>query len=215
MHPELAAEWTVAQALEDHLEANDWTAPWYRPSGDAALVALEAEADAHVDPADPDGTFGLDPSLRLADGRRVYVRFDLSQVGAPLHRAKLSLLAEPDAGLPPLDVSTAAPAPWEEAAISWSNAPAPVAPALGQAPAWSRGAAWAFDATAAVAAALASGSESITFVLAPPQPAATDNRLLARESGEPPRLILILDEPGGLGPIFVDRFETGDTWPWR
>lgn len=79
----------------------------------------------------------------------------------------------------------------------------------------SRGGAWALDATAAVVAALSSGLGSITFALETPQPVAGPRLLLARESGEPPRLILTLDEPGGLGPIFVDQFETGDTWPWQ
>jgi hypothetical protein len=218
VHPSLTAEWTVAQALEAFLATSDWTAPWYRPTGAAAIaaiVALDAEADAHVDPADPEGTFGLEPLLRLDGGRRVYLRFDLSEVSAPLLRAKLSLLADPESGPPPIDVSAVAPLPWEEATISWSSAPSPLAPALGQPPGWSRGGAWAFDATAAVAVALSSGGGSITFALETPQPVAGPRSLLARESGEPPRLILTLDEPGGQNPIFVDRFETGDTWPWH
>jgi hypothetical protein len=221
VHPGPTAEWTVAHALEDHLATSDWTAPWYRPAGAAALVALvaldtlDAVADAHVDPADPDGAFGLEPSLRLDGGRRVYARFDLSEVSAPLLRAKLSLLADPESGSPPVDVFVAENSPWEEAKISWSTAPPPLAPALARTPGWSRGGAWALDATAAVAAALASAAGSITFVLETIQPIAGPRSLRARESAEPPRLILTLDEPGGASPIFVDRFETGDTWPWQ
>ena len=214
VHPGPTAEWTVAQALASHLVANAWTAPWYRGEGDATLLALDAAADAHVDPAVPDGTFGLEPLLRLDGARRVYARFDLAAVEAPLLRAKLSFLADPEAGLPPTDAFAVAPEAWSEATIAWNNAPTPLLPALARVSTFSRGGAWALDVTAHVAAALAAGADAISFALATPAPVVGPRAALAREAGEPPRLVLALGAPRPREPIFVGRFESGDTWPW-
>ena len=215
IHPAPTAEWKVASRLDAHFDSHPLAAGWYAPPDDSALARLDAVADAEVDPAQPETNFGAAPTLRLDGGRRVYVRFDLSAVASPLLRAKLSLLVDAQAAVPPSRVYALGAVAWEELEITWSTAP-PLPPApVAETPSWSRGSAPGIDVTAAVAAALAAGAGAVTFALDTPAPAGPAAPLSARESGEPPRLVLTLDAPGAPPPIFVDGFETGDFWLWR
>ncbi len=215
IHPAPTAEWKMASLLDDHFGAHPLAAGWYAPPDASALERLDAVADAEVDPAQPESNFGAAPTLRLDGGRRVFVRFDLSQLQVPVLRAKLSLLVAADAGVSPGRVYMLGSVAWEELEITWSSAP-PLPPApVAETTSWSRGSAPGIDVTAAVVAALAAGQSAITFALDTPAPAGPPAPLYARESGEPPRLVLTLDASGAPAPLFVDGFETGDLWLWR
>jgi hypothetical protein len=208
-HPTLSGEIKVANLLRGFFGADANAAAWYGPGSGPAIVVRDAAGDAFVDNASPSTTHGLDPFLDLTGSRPVHVIFDLAGLpAAPLLRAKLTLIADANQGAGGGSVFRAAASGWDEATINAANAPAATGPALGSWQGWSRGAALGIDVTAAVAAALAGGDPSTGFILT--TPVMTNSRLLSREAGEPPRLVLVFDRGG----LFRDAFELGTAAAW-
>ncbi|MGE0639308.1 MAG: DNRLRE domain-containing protein [Thermoanaerobaculia bacterium] len=212
VHPSLPGEWTVATMLDRHFRENPLAASWFAPPDDAAMIALDASDDAQVDPAAPDTNFGLQDRLRLENNQRVYLRFDLAGLDAPVLRAKLSLLVDEDEAVNPLAVYAIPDTGWSETTLTWNNAPPLPPAAIAQAPAASPGASWSFDVTTEVQAAIAQGA--VSLAVAVPMVSAVPGSFLSRQTVDPPRLILTVDRPGDPAPIFVDAFETADFWPW-
>jgi hypothetical protein len=213
VHPAAPGEWTVAALLDRHFRQHPLAASWFATPDDAALQVLHATDDAHVDPASPASNHGHENRLRLEDGRRAYLRFDLSGVAHPVIRAKLSLLVDEAEDVPPAAVYAIADTSWSESVLTWNNAPPLPGAALAIVPSASPGAAWSLDVTAAVQAAIAQGA--ISFALALPVATTSPAPFLTRETTDAPRLILTVKTPGDPAPIFVDSFETADDWPWR
>ncbi|MEO7794777.1 MAG: DNRLRE domain-containing protein [Thermoanaerobaculia bacterium] len=215
VHPAPTGEWKVGGRLEDHFAGHPLAISWYPAPGDVALALRDAEADAEVDPAQPDANFGSSTQLRLDGGRRVFLRFDLSGVSAPVLRAKLSLLVDAIDLVPASRLYAIAETAWDEHTLTWNTAPPLPAVQLEQLTSWSRGAALGVDVTGAVQTALAGGATRVAFALATPSAIAGPAPLHSREGGEAPRLVLTLDAPGSLPPIFVDSLETGDLERWQ
>lgn len=215
IHPASTAEWKVAHQLDRHFASSPLATSWFSPPDASGWLALDAAADTTIDPGAPDTPDGAASALGLEGGRRIYLRFDLGTIAAPVARAKLSLLAAADTGIPGQRFWNLGGVVWDELSVTWNTAP-PLPPApFVVATGWSRGAALAVDVTAAVAAALDAGETSLTLAIDTPLPAGAPANLLARESGEPPRLLLVLESPGAAAPLFVDGFETGDLWRWQ
>ena len=212
VHPAPPGEWTVATLLDRHFHQHPLTAAWFAPPDDAALQVLDATDDAHVDPASPAANHGTENRLRLEDGRRVYLRFDLSGVDHPVLRAKLSLLVDEAEDVSPATVYAIADTSWSENGLTWNNAPPLPGAPLAVVPSASPGAAWSFDVTMAVQAAAAQGA--VAFALALPVATNSPTPFLSRQTPDAPRLILTVDTTGNPAPLFVDSFETADTWPW-
>ncbi len=215
VHPAPTAEWKVASLLDEHFAGHSLASGWFSPPDGTGLAIRDAAADAEVDPAQPDTNFGASTTLRLAAGRRVFVRFDLTGVPASVLRAKLSLLVDPEDGVPGSRLYAIVDSSWHENTITWSSAPSLPGSPLLQATGGSRGSALGLDVTSAVQAALTAGAVAVSFALDTSAPAAPPAPLLARESGEPPRLVLTVDALGAAVPLLVDGFETGDLWGWR
>lgn len=215
VHPAATAEWKVASLLGEHFAGHSLASGWFSPPDGTGIAIRDATADAEVDPAQPDTNFGASATLSLAEGRRIFVRFDLAGLPAPVLRAKLSWLVDPEDGIPGSRLYAIADSSWDEETITWSSAPPLPGSPLLQATGWSRGSAPGLDVTGAVQAALTAGAVAVSFALATPALAAPPAPLLARESGEPPRLVLTVDALGAAEPLFIDGFETGDLWGWR
>lgn len=208
-HPTLAGEVKVADLLRRFFGGDANAVLWYGPGVGPPVVVRDAVADAFVDNAAPGSTHGLEPVLDLTSSRPVHVRFDLGALpAASLVRAKLSLLADPDLGIGGGSVFLAASTAWDEATITASNAPPASGPALKTWSGWSRGAALSTDVTQAVQSAVAAGAPTIGFILT--SSVVMNSRLVAREGGEPPRLLLTFDG----GELFRDGFELGSDAAW-
>jgi hypothetical protein len=139
-----------------------------------------------VDSASPGLNTGGLPYLRtvgVASVGRAYVRFDASGLGgaAVLH-AKLSLrtLTEGRGAL-----RSSLGVAWDEATLTWANAPVVDAGSLGTIPSWSGDSTMCHDVTAYVAG---DADGVVTLVVEGADP--TVRRWQARESGEAPRLVL-------------------------
>lgn len=215
VHPAPTAEWKVASLLDEHFAGHTLARGWFAPPDGTGIVLRDAAADAEVDPAQPETNFGASTTLNLAEGRRIFVKFDLTGVVSPVLRAKLSWLGTPEDGVPGSRLYAIADSSWDENTITWSSAPPLPGSAVLQTTGWSRGSALGLDVTGAVQAALTAGAGAVSFALATPAPVASPAPLLARESGEPPRLVLTVGVVGAAVPLFIDGFETGDLWGWR
>lgn len=158
------------------------------PDGGVKVV-LEAIADAYLTSDLPGDTHGDAPWLRI-DGDPVWrsmVRFDLSGLpkAASIRRVVLNVYAE-TRGVAGYDVYAVGPAdPWDEATVSWSNAPPPGTLVGGAAP-W-EGARW----TAADVSAVAPDPPTVELMLTTTD--VTQVRFSSREGAAPPTLELSLD----------------------
>jgi hypothetical protein len=215
VHPAPAAEWKVADLLGAHFREHPLAADWYLPPDDTSLLALDAAADAVVDPAQPDLPDGNGTRLAFDLGRRIYLRFDLAGLAAPVVHAKLSLLVDESHAVGPADLHLVADGSWSEAALTWNSAPPLAVPEIATVPSLSRGGAWSAAVTAAVEAARLAGDPAVGFALVPAGGGAAAAAFLAREAGEPPRLVLTLAAPPAEVALFADGFESGDAWFWQ
>lgn len=201
-HPSAGGEQQVADVLDTYFSSQTYTSSWFLPAPGTQVWSLPATDDAHVDAAQPNVNFGHDPALSLATGTRVHLRFGLSGITtANVARATLVFRVEEvpnGAGFGSLFVASSAD--WSEDTLTQSNAPA-AATLVRMFPSTSRGGVHHLDVTAAVNAAIASADSAIAFVLVPPAMVAFPGAILARETAEPPLLLLA-------GPtIFGDGFE--------
>lgn len=215
VHPAPTAEWKVANLLRRHLREHPLATGWYPPPDTTAIVPRDAVADAVVDPALPSTPDGTGLALAFDGSRRIYLKFDLSGLTAPVLHAKLSLLVDPTNAVSGADLHHVADDTWSESLLTWNNAP-PIDPQkLLSVPNYSRGGAWSADVTAAVETARQAGDPAITFALLPPSGGLAQASFLSREANQAPRLILTLDQPPTRLPIWTDGFESGDTWFWQ
>jgi hypothetical protein len=197
-HPSPAGEDKVADLLAQFLAREPTAAPWFMGSGGPGLTALEATADAYVDAGEPERNFGSESVLRATFGdapTSCYVRFDLGEIRRPVLHAKLSFRASPEA-VPygACEVFAVADDRWEEASLTSANAPE-LGESLGTLPRVSRDGTRALDVTAAVNA---HGDTTLTLALAmhtAPERENQSSRLVSREGGAPPRLVLVPTSP--------------------
>lgn len=207
-HPSLAGEEQVADLLEVFFTTDALASTWYLPPPGAAPLVRAATADAFVTDIAPLSNFGLGPTLLWAAGVHIYLRFDLAGLPAGgVERARLSLRVGPDDAISPGFLHLANSVTWDEATITFADAPGP-GTLLRIVPATSRGGIIDLDVTPTVQAALAASDPAISFVLLPPITAVGTADYVSREGGEAPQLILS-------GPaIFGDGFESGDPAAW-
>lgn len=214
VHPAATAEWKVAGLLRDHFRASPLAGGWYAVADDTTLVARAAVADAVVDPAQPDTAGGTSAALAFDAGRRIYLRFDLTALAAPVLRAKLALLVDATNLVGPAQLHDVADDSWSESTLTWNGAPAIAPTPVTTVPNFSRGGAWSADVTAAVEAARQAGDPAISFALVPAGGGIALASFAARESGEPPRLVLTVATPPATTALWCDGFESGDAWFW-
>ncbi|HSM50668.1 MAG TPA: DNRLRE domain-containing protein [Thermoanaerobaculia bacterium] len=205
IHPSPAGEAKVAALLASFFGSHPATRRWYLARPFARLVVLPVAADATVDSASPDIAYGVAPELRPRGGASpawALLRFPLDLLGGvpPLH-AKLSLrnitgIAE--GGM----VARVEDDSWQEGTVTWSTRPLPSGAGAPLA-SWSSDSALAVDLTAEVAAE-ADTALSLALLVAD----SSTRRLLAREGGEPPQLVVALPA------LFVDGLERGDLGAW-
>lgn len=208
-HPSPSGETKVSSLLRAFFATDGRTAGWFGSRSDGALVAIEASDDTSLDLAAPDTVFGSAPELALAPGRVVYVKFSLTGLAGPVHRAKLSLLADPDASVRGFEVHSANSEDWTEATLTANNAPGHDPAILIDSAGGSRGAVLGVDVTAPVQAALAAGDPVLTLVLVPSPTGGSTGPLLSQEAGDGPRLVLTIDSA-----LFADGFEAGNLARW-
>jgi hypothetical protein len=188
-HPGPAGEQKVADMLSAFLATDPAAAPWWGPRVGAALVTLDATKDAYVQAAAPGSNFGALPQLLVQGGASptsTYVAFDASALPRPARYAKLGLRIVQAGGGP---VSTVADSSWDEAAITFGTAP-PVGPVAVNVPSASREGTFDADVTGALNA-----DPDGVLSLALATTAAAQASYRSRESGQPPRLTVLVLTP--------------------
>ena len=190
-HPSAAGEQKVATLLGGFFARDPTARPWFANPGATSQLAIDAEADAHVEAARPDDPLGTETRLVSKGGAEpavTFLRFDLSGVRLPVLHAKLSLRNPEDyASYLKREVFAVSARAWEESTLTYPDAPA-LASSLGLIPKTSRDGTRSLDVTAAVNACDAA---TLTLALAAPRGVAAASPVLSRESGEAPRLVLI------------------------
>ena len=201
-HPSPSGEAKVAGLLASFLAADSSARSWYlRQPDQAPAVVIDASADAHVDPAHPDKPLGAESTLSIGwteVSGVAYLRFDLSNLERPTLQAKLSFRVPTEAGpSAPCEVHLVAEDHWDEhrlvfdpAADSELARPPALGPPLGTLPDVSRDGTRSLDVTSAV-----NGHPDDTLTLAlvlagPPAKPAARSRVVAREGGSAPRLVI-------------------------
>jgi hypothetical protein len=183
IHPSPSGERKVGDLLLRFFEVEETARAWWGPDDGTDRVAIDAIADASVDSASPSLNNGGNTFLRtvgVISVGRAYLKFDVG--GRDVVHAKLSLRTLSEGlGL----LRSSADTGWSEAAITWANAPPPDPGSLGAIPKWSHDSSMAHDVTGTVGA---DADGVVTLVVEGAD--ATVRRWQARESGEPPRLIL-------------------------
>ncbi|MDW8059163.1 MAG: DNRLRE domain-containing protein, partial [Thermomicrobium sp.] len=156
-----------------------------RGSGAPKTLTLTPEADAYVYESKPAQNYGSSTSLR-ADGSpimRSYLRFDLTNVTAPIVRATLRVYAQ-NTHRTGYEVRPVADTTWGERTITYQNAPAVGGTAVGRSGGFSSGQWTSVDVTA-----VAKPGTKLTLALMTSD--ATQMNLASRESGATaPQLLL-------------------------
>jgi hypothetical protein len=204
-HPSPSGEQKVAALLSAFFDAEPTAAAWWPRRSDVSLLALETTKDAHVSAASPFANFGGALQLEVAGGAspaRAYVGFDVSSLGAPVLRAKLSLRV-PTAASGGGTVSLASDTSWTESSITWSNAPPPGS-TLASVPQSSRDGTLAAAVTGAVNAD-ADGRVDVVLSAV----GASQTAYHSREAGQPPRLSLAVSCSNGGPPGLSDADSDG------
>lgn len=163
-------------------------------------AAQSVIADAYVrDGGSANRNFGSDGSLVIKNSssgsnRRIFVRVDLKGATAPVASARLRLYGHYDNttanASAPLSLFAVASNSWQEAQLTWSNAPS-LGTELGTTRVTGSAAYYEWDATSQVNAELARGNKTASFALIAKN--RTDSRVLfnAREAASnPPRFEL-------------------------
>lgn len=183
-HPSPSGEEKVASLLSAFF-ADEPSAGWFRDVGNDRLVAVAASADATVKERQPESNFGGEAELLVSGGRVEWshLRFDVFASARPVALAKLSLRVVNAGGG---EVRLVENAGWDESRITFSNAPVAGATASAEAPESSRGSTVSWDVTDVVNAD-ADGVISLALT----SDGETQLSYVSRESGDPPRLILV------------------------
>lgn len=136
--------------------------PSFVGSAQAAMVTVEANADATVDEANPGTNLGAETTL-LVDGRpplETYVRFPAAAASGTVSRATLRLhVVNSTSDAPTVHLVTGS---WSEGTITWNNRPTPAATAVADAGAARSGDWLEYDVTDVVAA-----NTPVSFALKP------------------------------------------------
>ena len=191
VHPSPAGEQKVAQMLADFFATDTTALGWWPAQAGTRLRVVDAIHDAHVSLAAPASNFGSSTVLYAATGasaQNIHLRFDVSGIGDPVLLAKLSLrVATTGSGGGPVrlvDDTT-----WDEATITWATAP-PLGATLATMPQATRDGTWGAGVTSAVNA---DPDGQLAFGLL--SPVATPTPYLSKESGQTPRLVLVVETP--------------------
>ena len=188
-HPSEQGEAKVAALLSDFLKTDPSAAPWFLRGEEPGAVVLDATADVHTSPAEPELNLGAAEILEATGGKhpaRVYLRFDLSRLERPVRHAKLSLRIATLRKTPfALEVARTS-GDWTEGELTHANAPEPGDP-LGALPVGTRDGTRSLDLTAVINAL---EGDELNLVLESAMPFDSPIHSRARESGHPPRLIV-------------------------
>ncbi|TVQ30659.1 MAG: DNRLRE domain-containing protein [Phycisphaeraceae bacterium] len=192
IHPSPSGEQKVADLLSDSFASDPTAHVWWRPRADVRLVAIDAEADAHVRSDMPNTNSGSGPEVvtfTMENGvqARGFVRFVLDDLVAPVRYAKLNFRSA--GGSIPASVQFVPDSTWDELGITYSNAPG-VAGLLGALPPASRDIPVSLDLTSTINAQ-APAPVSIELGVA----MVGHRRFFSRESGQPPRLVITVRSP--------------------
>ncbi len=186
-HPSPSGEEKVAAMLSDFFAADPTAQPWFPARSGHSLQAIDATDDATVDSDRPDEPFGTTTELYASGGqeplRNVYLRFDLSDLDRPVLFAKLSLRVT-TRGVGGGEVSVVSDTDWSEETITFENAPSIDPGTIAEVPASTRDGTFSADVTGAVNDAIGG---PISFALT----TRGNTSYHSRESGQPPRLILV------------------------
>jgi hypothetical protein len=192
IHPSPSGEIKVATLLSGFFGHDATAAPWQDADPLEVCQVFNAVADAFVHDLHPLQNYGGERFLAwMAQTVRSYTLFDLQSVSDSVFYAGLTLRTPPDAAIEGVEVVVVSNTTWDEYTINASNAPQFDGPVLGTIPEASRGSAISIDVTAAVRAALASGSGAkLCLGLRPRGGSGQVQQVLSRESGDAPRLVL-------------------------
>jgi len=196
VHPAASGEAKVASLLGQFFTSDPVVTPWYLGGAGVSLQAIDADADAYVDTAQPTANFGSAFNLAFSHlARWSYARFDLAAVTHGVLHAKLSLVTPADVATRAAQVVVVSDTGWNEATIDAATAPAFDGPVLGTIPTASRGSAVSLDVTSAVVAALATPSRKLTLGIRSAPSPPTAQEYASRETAHPPRLVLSVADP--------------------
>jgi len=193
VHPAPTGEQKTADMLSMFLANEPTAAPWFLAQPGATLATVDAIADAHISATQPSQNFGSSSQLTIASGASasdVLLKFDVSAVTDPILFAKLSFRIGTSAVAPRAVVRSMTDDSWNEALVTWSNAPAGSEPPVITTGAISRDGSLSADVTSAV-----TSEEDGIISLRLSAPAGSGG-YLSRESGQPPRLILVVESAG-------------------
>jgi len=184
VHPSDQGEAKVGARLAAFFDTEVSARAWIDPEPGDCLRAVDAVADAAVDMSAPNQNAGAVNTLDVMGGgsvRRAYLRFSLPTLGGPLLRAQMVVRNLDQAGPKLYSVPDTG---WDEATLSWANAP-PLGALLSGISSWTRENAPNFDVTSSVQATMGGASG---FALE----AANSNlqRYASREGLVTPRLLL-------------------------
>jgi hypothetical protein len=196
-HPAPTGEQKVANMMSGFFGQDQTTLSWYAGQPGFALQAIDAIEDAHVALAQPAQNFGSSSQLSIAAGASasdVLIKFDVSAVTAPILFAKLSFRIGTNAVAPRALVRSVTTDSWTESTVTWGNAPAGSEPPVIMTGAISRDGSLSADVTSAV---ISAADGVLSLRLSAPS---GSGAYLSRESGEPPRLILVIASTGPMIP---------------
>jgi len=201
VHPAPTGEQKVADLLSGFFGTDQTTLSWYSAQPGVSLQALNVIEDAHVAIAQPNQNFGASTALNIAAGASatdVLLKFDVSGVTAPILLAKLSFRIGTSTVAPRAVVRSVVNDSWSEASVTWSNAPAGSEPPIVTTGGISRDGSLSADVTQAV---IAAADGIVSLRLSAP---GGSGAYLSKESGQPPRLILVTQSAGPAIPATSD-----------
>jgi len=200
IHPSPLGEAKVGSMLSAFFHTSVTAQAWFPARAGTALISIDAAADATVNAGNPDANFGFSPQLHAGiepAERRSFLRFNTTDVRSTFTHAKLSLRSL--SNIFSTSVWSVTDTSWQEAGITWNNAPA-IDGGLIQTMPFTSG-----DGTigAEVSAVLErASSDGVSFALTN---IGELDRLASRESGEPPRLIITVISPCARADLNVDE----------
>jgi len=194
VHPSPSGEQKVADLVSGFFGSDTTTLGWYAAQPGLSLRSVDAIADAHVALPQPAQNFGTLSTLQLASGASdsdVLLKFDVTGVTEPILFAKLSFRIPATTGAPRANVRTVADDSWSETGVTWNNAPAGAEPPIITTGAISRDGSLSAGVTQAV---LDDPDGIVSLRLSAPS---STGLYHSRESGQPPRLVLIVETAAG------------------
>lgn len=192
VHPSPSGEQKVADLVSGFFGTETTALGWYSAQPGVSLRSVDAMADAHVALPQPTQNFGTSATLQIASGASdsdVLLKFDLTGVTEPILFAKLSFRITTAGGAPRATVRATIDDSWSETGVTWNNAPAGIEPPIITTGSISRDGSLSADVTQAV---LNDPNGVVSLRLSAPSAGGLYH---SRESGQPPRLILVVATP--------------------